>query len=181
MLGVLLSLAATAAPPVEVLDRYEAAQTHMGTTFEIVLYASTKEQAADAFRKAFARIAEWDHVMSDYDSDSEVSRLSRTAATKVSMPLSNDLFKVLTAAKTLSGQTDGAFDVTIGPLTKLWRRARRRGEFPDPELLRQARAATGYQHLRLDQSPLSCWQRTCDLTLVGLPKDTPATRPCERW
>ena len=46
--------------------------------------------------------------------------------------------------------SDGAFDVTIGPLTKLWRRARRWKELPEAEALAAARASVGYQFLRLD-------------------------------
>jgi thiamine biosynthesis lipoprotein len=65
------------------------------------------------------------------------------------------LFIVLMAANSLSRRTDGAFDVTVGPLTKLWRRARRRGEFPANDLLLEARAATGYRNLRLDAAAKS--------------------------
>jgi len=140
-----------AAPADDVLDRYEVTQSHMGTSFEIVLYAPNKEIADKAFAAGFARIAELDRVMSDYDPHSELSKLSRSAPTNSPVPLSEELLEVLSAADALSRRTEGAFDVTVGPLTKLWRRARRRGEFPAAELLDQARAATGYQHLKLDR------------------------------
>lgn len=151
MFSWLLCLTATISSPTELLVRYEAAQSHMGTEFEIVLYASCEELAEKAFAAGFDRIAELDRVMSDYDPDSELSKLSRAAPTTSPVPVSEDLFKVLTVADALSRRTDGAFDVTVGPLTKLWRRARRRREFPAADLLQAARAATGYQNLKLDQ------------------------------
>ena len=64
------------------------------------------------------------------------------------MPVSDDLWRVLAAAKVLR-RSDGAFDVTIGPVVRLWRRARRRGEFP-PERLTEARQLVGYNLLHLD-------------------------------
>ncbi|MEO8498451.1 MAG: FAD:protein FMN transferase, partial [Planctomycetota bacterium] len=139
-----------AAAPNEQLVRYEAAQFHMGTKFEVVLYAPDRELAEQAFAAGFDRIAELDRVMSDYDPASELSKLSQSAPTTAPVTVSEDLFSVLAASDALSRRTDGAFDVTVGPLTKLWRRARRRAEFPAPDLLQAARAATGYQNLKLD-------------------------------
>ena len=66
------------------------------------------------------------------------------------VPVSDDLCRVLTAAQDLSRRTKGEFDVTVGMLTRLWRRARRQHEFPDAELLREARAATGFRNLVVD-------------------------------
>lgn len=147
----LLCVSVTAAAPPEPLVRFQQVQAHMGTEFAIVLYSPRQELAERAFAAAFDRIASLDRVMSDYISDSELSKLSRSAPTTAPSPVSDDLLTVLTASNALSHQTDGAFDVTVGPLTKLWRRAHRRGEFPAADLLEAARAATGYQHLKLDQ------------------------------
>jgi thiamine biosynthesis lipoprotein len=147
----LLCLSATFGVTTDRLERFDAVQPHMGTKFEIVCYASTEEQAQQALRSGFDRIAELDRVMSDYDPDSELSKLSAASPTAAPVQISEDLFKVLSAANALSIRTDGAFDVTVGPLTKLWRRARRRSEFPAADLLQTAREATGYQNLKLDQ------------------------------
>jgi thiamine biosynthesis lipoprotein len=65
--------------------------------------------------------------------------------------LSDDLWQVLDYSHQLSQQTDGAFDVTIGPLSKLWRRARRQNELPAAERIAEARASVGHQFLRLDR------------------------------
>jgi thiamine biosynthesis lipoprotein len=50
----------------------------------------------------------------------------------------------------VSEETEGAFDVTVGPYVKLWRRARRRGELPAPDRLQQAKTSVGYQYIMLD-------------------------------
>jgi thiamine biosynthesis lipoprotein len=143
------------------LERYEASELHMGTKFTVVLYAADREAANRGFQAAFARIDQLDARLSDYRGDSELSRLSRpdagTQADGASQPqrVSDDLWRVLKHAQQLSGQTEGAFDVTVGPLTRLWRRARRRHAMPSDEQLAHARAAVGYKYLLLDEASQS--------------------------
>jgi thiamine biosynthesis lipoprotein len=127
----------------------------MGTTFAVVLYAPNEAAANRAFQAVFDRIAELNRVCSDYDPDSEVSRLSARAPTTAPAPVSEDLFAVLHQARALSEQSQGAFDVTVGPLTRLWRRARLQKKPPAPQRLEEARQAVGYQHLVLHESARS--------------------------
>jgi thiamine biosynthesis lipoprotein len=70
----------------------------------------------------------------------------------VAVKLSDDLWHVLLVSQDISRGSGGAFDVTIGPLTKLWRRARRWKELPEREMLAAARAGVGYQFLKLDSA-----------------------------
>ncbi|MFM9069533.1 MAG: FAD:protein FMN transferase [Planctomycetota bacterium] len=146
-----LLLAAPPAGPAAGLSKYQQTQAHMGTSFTVVLYAPDEPTATRAFTAAFARIQALDEKLSDYRDESELSRLSAAAPTPQPVPLSEDLFRVLSRAQAISGQSEGAFDVTVGPLTRLWRRSRRQRELPTAERLQAAREATGYQHLVLDQ------------------------------
>jgi thiamine biosynthesis lipoprotein len=132
------------------LERYEASRPSMGTLFQITLYASDEASAQLAFDAAFARIEELNGIFSDYDSDSETNRLCRAAPMDRPVGVSHEMATVLGRSLRLSKRTDGAFDVTVGPLSRLWRRARRRKELPSTERLQQAVAATGYRHIRLD-------------------------------
>jgi FAD:protein FMN transferase len=166
----LLAIATASALSVTVADaeesaalrRFRKSEIHMGVEFEIELFAADALQAQKAIAVAFARIAALDRTMSDYDPASEVSRLNETStvppgtagheppATAKPIPLSDDLWRVLAFSQRISQQSDGAFDVTIGPLTKLWRRARRQKELPGEERLAEARAAVAYRFLKLD-------------------------------
>jgi thiamine biosynthesis lipoprotein len=121
----------------------------MGTTFGMVLYAPDEDTANRAFAAAFARIADLNRICSDYDPDSELSRLSTQSPTTTPVPVSEDLFRVLRAARELSERSRGAFDPTIGPVTKLWRRARLQHKPPDAARLREAMSAVGFAHLVL--------------------------------
>jgi len=128
---------------------FEAVEPHMGTLFRIKLYAAGAEQAKAAFHAAFARIAGLDAALSDYRPESELNRVCRTAA-GTPIPAGADLFRVLAASRKLAEETDGAFDVTLGPVIRLWRQARRDQRLPDPAALRDAAAHCGYRKLHLD-------------------------------
>jgi thiamine biosynthesis lipoprotein len=132
------------------LARYEYQRPEMGMPFRIVLFAPAKDVAGRAADAAFRRIQQLNDIMSDYDPDSELSKLSHTSGQGQEMAVSNDLWFVLNRAQALAERSGGAFDVTVGPYVNLWRRARRQQELPDPVRLAQARQAVGYQHVRLN-------------------------------
>jgi thiamine biosynthesis lipoprotein len=146
-----LSCACRSAPPSE--QRVELEAPAMGTLFRVVLYAQDVAAGERAARAALERVAELERVLSDYREDSELVRLG--ARSDVQAPtewveLSADLERVLRAAQQLAELTDGAFDVTVGPLSALWRRARRQQELPRAERLAAALEACGWSKLELD-------------------------------
>ena len=147
LLGVTLPAISSMA---QALDRFEFTQIEMAVPVRIVLYAADNATAAGAAQAAFARFRELNACMSDYDPESELRRLCDTSAEGAAAPVSKDLWQVLVTAQQLSEKTDGAFDVTVGPIVKIWRNARRTKELPSPEVLARARASVGYQLLRLD-------------------------------
>jgi thiamine biosynthesis lipoprotein len=129
-------------------ERFEIESPQMGTKARLVLYASDRPRAEAAARAAFARIAGLDARLSDYREDSEISRLAQGAGGPP-VVVSRDLFTVLAAAQDQAVRSDGAFDVTCGPLSRLWRRARRQGALPDPSELMAARLLVGPAGLEL--------------------------------
>ncbi len=152
LLALATVLAALSAPP-EALnprERYEFAEMLMGMQFKLVVYAPDGESANKAAQAAFRRIQELNDVCSDYQADSELSRLCQTAGQGKAVPISEDLRIVLEQSQRLAELSDGAFDPTVGPLTRLWRRSRRSKTLPAKDVLESARAAVGYRHLRLN-------------------------------
>jgi thiamine biosynthesis lipoprotein len=143
-------------PNVAELQRYEFEQPQMGVPFRMVLYAKSELSAQNAAEAAFARIGELNATMSDYETDSELSKLSRSSEQgSPEVKLSDDLWLVLQRAQRLAQETGGAFDATVGPCVALWRNARREQEFPDPVRLDNARRKVGFQNLVLDEKSRS--------------------------
>lgn len=135
------------------LSRFEFTEPRMGTEFRILMYAADASQAGAAAREAFDKIAFLDSLMSDYREDSEISRLGEIPSeSKVKTPVSDELWRVLSFAQDVSKRSDGAFDITAGPLTKIWRRAFRQKNFPDPQEIKVALESTGYKNLEVNKN-----------------------------
>ena len=168
--GHLIGSAAGDTPALREPDpgRHEFESKHMGTVFRIVLYAPDAAVANKAADAAFARVAQLDDVMSDYKPESELRRLCRAFAAEVGPPVkvSDDLFLVLSKAEEMSKKSEGAFDVTVGPVVQLWRHARRTQELPDPKEFAAAREKVGYRKVKLD--PV---KKTVVLTTPGMQLD----------
>lgn len=132
------------------LNRYEFDRAEMGVPFRIVLYAPDGAIATNAAEAAFKRIALINDIMTDYDSDSEVSKLSRTSGQGKPVRVSNDLWVVMERAQYLAERSGGAFDVTVGPYVNLWRLARSTGRLPAEARLARARKSVGYRNVRMN-------------------------------
>lgn len=132
------------------LERVEVSGDHMGTRFRVVVYAPDAASGREAASGALDRVRALDARLSDYDPESELSRLSRTAGSGEAFRCSEDLWRVLVAAQRFAEATGGAFDATAGPLVRQWRRAARQGEVPESGDLARARSAVGWRSLRLE-------------------------------
>lgn len=156
-------------------------EIHMGVETTLVIYGGEEDAANDAARRAFARIAELNRIFSDYDAESEAMRLCRNAVVGRAETVSDDLWTVLNIAADLSRRTDGAFDVSVGPVSKLWRRARRRGELPPADLLAQARERVGWKYLELhpDTRTVSLQRDELQLDFGGIVKGYAADAACQ--
>ena len=148
-------------------------EPHMGTRFTIRAWVdSDRSQAADrAADRAFAKVAGLNRICSDYVSDSEINRLHDSPA-GTPVPISATLASILTTAQALSVETEGAFDVTLGPLIRQWRLSRKNTRLPRPEHLSDALARSGYRNLTIDDVQPSATLRVdgMQLDLGGIAK-----------
>ena len=141
--------AAASPPGPAAATRVSQTQRLMGVPWTITVYAASEAVGDAAIAAGFAEVARLERILSDYDPQSELSRLSAAAPTSAPKPVSDDLWRVLERAVEIRDATDGAFDPTVGPLTSLWRQARRSGRLPLAGKLAAAREAVGRETLRL--------------------------------
>jgi len=121
----------------------------MGTFARAVVIAKDPKTAKESIKAAFVEIIKVDKLMSDYKDDSDISRINKLAfnePVKVTQPT----FEVLEKSIEFSKLSDGAFDITVGPLVDLWRRAAETNAVPTEDELSIARSKVGCEKLILD-------------------------------
>lgn len=130
-------------------EKYRFQREMMGTRFTIVCHAVQREAVEPAVMAAFEMAERVNECASDYFPESELSQL---AAARVGEPvtLTPLLFELLEHSWALAEKTGGAFDPSLGPLTRLWRETRASVRLPDVAVLRNAQSAAGWRHFTLD-------------------------------
>lgn len=148
---VLFLLAASTAYGQQELLRLEKSADAMGSTYTIALYGSDRvkmEAAADA---AFDEVRRLDELLSNYQPGSQWSEVNRNAGTRPVKVLP-ELFELLSACVEYSRESEGAFDITVGPLMKVWGFYKGTGHLPHKPEIASALAKVGYRHMQLDRA-----------------------------
>ena len=140
--------AATAGPDARPGEPFEFRRIVMGAPSRLVLYARDPDEADAAASAAFARLGEIEEALSDWMPASEVRQLPTTAGARAHC--GPDLAFALSESLRFNRESEGAFDPTLGALTKCWRAARRAGGVPAPEAIAACRARCGAAHVRFD-------------------------------
>jgi thiamine biosynthesis lipoprotein len=137
----------------------------MGTDFTLYLYASDGAAADREAERVFGIVDELESLLSNYQPQSELSRINRTAGT-AAVTTDPETFRFLKESLAWSARSDGAFDITVGRLMKAWGFFRSTGHVPSDVELERVRAKTGWKHVVLEAG-----QRTVRFTVPGLELD----------
>jgi thiamine biosynthesis lipoprotein len=137
----------------------------MGTFARVVVIAKDSNSAGKCIESALTQIDKVNDLMSDYKEDSEISILNREGF-KRAVELSQSTYEVLQRSIEFSKLTDGAFDVTVGPLVKLFRRAKEEHILPSQDEIDNAKSRVGFEKLRFDDV-----KRTVQFTVKGMQLD----------
>jgi thiamine biosynthesis lipoprotein len=166
----LLFLAGCATTPLGQLTRYEFERPEMGVPFRIVLYSPSSQLATNAAEAAFKRVSDLNDIMTDYEYDSELNKLSRTSGSGAKVKVSDDLWTVLCKSQEIGRESNGAFDVSVGPYVQLWRRARREQRLPSAESIEKVRGRVGYTNIVLKDHTVELKAPNMRLDLGGIAK-----------
>jgi thiamine biosynthesis lipoprotein len=141
-----LAAAATAHKPLQRMDRFAEA---MGTTFSISAYVPDPALSENAIEASFEEARRIDRLLSNYKPESELSGLNLHAA-EAPVKVSPELFQLLRICLDISSQSSGAFDITVGPLMKLWGFYRGEGRVPDAREISNTLNHVGYRFVVLN-------------------------------
>jgi len=132
-------------------NKYVFEEPKMGSPFTITIYTGDSIKAALIATKGFQLADSLNNILSDYVDSSEINRLSASSGKNKYVPISAPLFDIIKRAQTAAELSNGAYDITIGPVVKLWRKARKAKTFPDKDSLQIALQKTGYKYVHLDR------------------------------
>jgi thiamine biosynthesis lipoprotein len=131
------------------LRRYEASRMSMANAYAIVAYGEDASALPRILDAAFDEVDRIDRLMSHYKPESPLSRLNREAAAGP-VAVDAELFDFLSECLRYARESDGAFDITVGPLMKTWGFFRGGGRLPGAAEIEEVRARVGYAHVVLD-------------------------------
>ena len=124
-------------------------QPLLGTFVTITAYGADRAEVNTAISAAFAEIRRVDALMSLHRADSELTRLNE-AASREAVVVSPELFHVIAKAQEIASETDGAFDITVRPLTQLWGFIWKEYRLPTTEELARVLPLVDYRLVELD-------------------------------
>lgn len=146
----------------------------MGVQTQVILHASSPEEARDAAAAAFAEVARLEQLMSDYRPSSQLSAINAGAGSMVEAD--DSMVDILRQARDISELTEGAFDATVGPAVALWRESRKRGTLPAEADRAAAVALINWREVEVGQRRVGLGRPGMRLDLGGIAKGYAAER-----
>ncbi len=166
LLALVTAAAASAPEPASgTVLRFEESLDAMGSAWSVVLYGEDRFKLQAAVESAFDEVRRLDGMLSNYRPDSEWTRVNNEAG-KGPVRVSEELFNLLSACIRYSEASDGAFDITVGPLMRVWGFYKGSGRFPHRAEIKGALASVGYRHIVLNRQ-----ERTVRFTRPKLEMD----------
>ena len=155
--SLVLALAFGVGPAVggsQALHRYEATRLSMACVYAVEAYGPDAVALPAVVEEAFDEVDRIDRLMSHYKPDSPLSQLNRDAG-RHPVAVEPELFDFIAAAMRYTRESDGAFDITVGPLMKAWGFFRGEGRLPSAGELADARRHVGAGHVVPDPATRS--------------------------
>jgi len=137
----------------------------MGATFAVEMYGSARVQLERAGDLALAEARRTDHLLSNYRPDSELSLVNQDAA-RMPVRVSQEFFDLLSGCLAVSRESEGTFDLTVGPLMKVWGFFKDSGHLPSAQAVQTGLRGVGYQNVELDRA-----HRTVHFKQAGIELD----------
>lgn len=151
--------------------RFYFSASKMGSPFSIIFYSDDSTKATRIARQCFNLVDSFVFIFSDYIDSSELSKISVPAGIKARpVVVSPAMFDILLQAKKAFDKSEGAFDITIGPLSKLWRKSRKATAFPTDEAVQTTRKLIGFNKMIFDtlHKKITLTQAGMQLDLGGI-------------
>ncbi len=152
------------------LKRFNFSQPKMGSLFAITFYDDDATHAEITAQQCFKLVDKYVMVYSDYIDSSELNLLCAESGKGTPVAVSEPLMEIIIQSKAAFEKSQGSFDITLGPLTRLWRKARKDNIFPSQKIIKEKLGLTGFNKVIIDslQHTIALTQKGMQLDLGGI-------------
>ncbi|EKD34882.1 MAG: ApbE-like protein lipoprotein [uncultured bacterium] len=126
---------------------FKESRTALYTMVSITVLSSSEEKARKAINEAYEELERLGRLLNFYADDSELSLINKNAGVKP-VQVSKDTLEIIQAAIFAGDETEGGFDVTVGPIVKLWDFNKK--TLPTAALVEEILPLVGYKNIVVD-------------------------------
>lgn len=175
---VLLAAAIFFAGPGHRKRLFKESRTSLYTLVSITAVSGSEDRAGKAIDEAYRELDRLGRLLNFYAEDSELSAINRNAGIKP-VQVSADTLEIIRTAVYAAEQTEGGFDVTVGPLVRLWDFQKK--TIPTVGMIDKVRELIGYQHIVVDTAASTVYldKKGVQIDLGGIIKGYAADKAAE--
>jgi thiamine biosynthesis lipoprotein len=122
----------------------------MGSAFNLIIVSADSNKANHLARKSYELVDSLSHIFSNYDSSSELSKINASAGL-LPYKMSRAMLDLVQKSQYAYIQSKGAYDISIGPLSSLWRNARKAKLFPEASTVLATKKLVGFAQVKINK------------------------------
>src|SRR6187401_1014510 len=136
------------------LKRFQFSENKMGSSFNIIFYHTDSAEATSLAKGCYLIVDSLNNIFSDYSSESEIGKPA-LQKNLTDIKVSDELFSMIVRSKDAWKRSGKTFDITIGALTQLWRKAKKENRFPSEAEVNAAKYLTGFKNLIINERSMT--------------------------
>lgn len=130
--------------------KFSYSEMKMGSAFNLIIVSADSNKANHLARKSYELVDSLSHIFSNYDSSSELSKINASAGL-LPYKMSRAMLDLVQKSQYAYIQSKGAYDISIGPLSSLWRNARKAKLFPEASTVLATKKLVGFAQIKINK------------------------------
>lgn len=130
--------------------KFSYSEMKMGSAFNLIIVSADSNKANHLARKSYELVDSLNHIFSNYDSSSELSKINASAGL-LPYKMSTAMLDLVQKSQYAYIQSKGAYDISIGPLSSLWRKARKAKLFPEASTVLATKKLVGFAQIKINK------------------------------
>ena len=130
--------------------KFSYSEMKMGSAFNLIIVSADSNKANHLAQKSYELVDSLNHIFSNYDSSSELSKINASAGL-LPYKMSRAMLDLVQKSQYAYIQSKGAYDISIGPLSSLWRKARKAKLFPEASTVLATKKLVGFAQIKINK------------------------------